>query len=82
MKRRPRGRFYLASITSLITLGAALLTVVKRDWIEAVFGVDPDDGSGWLEWAIVLALFLATAAMAALARSEWSRAFPRPQSAE
>ena len=31
----------------------ALLTLAAKDWIEIVFHVDPDAGSGVLEWVIV-----------------------------
>jgi hypothetical protein len=34
---------------SLPFAGTALLTVVWRDWIEGIFGVDPDQHSGSLE---------------------------------
>lgn len=47
----------------------ALLTAAKPDWIEAVFGVDPDNHSGEAEWLVVAAL----AAVAVLARIEWRR---------
>lgn len=41
---------------SLAALFAALavLTLIVPDWIEVVFGVEPDAGSGSLEWAIAL----------------------------
>lgn len=42
----------LAAATGLL----ALLTLVVPDWIEAVFHIDPDGGSGLLEMVIVLAL--------------------------
>jgi hypothetical protein len=37
-----------------------VLTLFWHDWIEAVFGVDPDHGNGSLEWIVAFAL-LATA---------------------
>lgn len=44
-----------------IALGGACLvllalTAVWPDWIELIFGVEPDGGNGALEWALVAAL--------------------------
>jgi hypothetical protein len=49
------------------------LTLFRRDWIEAIFRVDPDQHTGALEWLIVAALLVATAMFGSLARSEWRR---------
>jgi len=42
-----------------------VLTLVVHDWIEVVFGVDPDGGNGLVETAIVVTLFVICAALAA-----------------
>jgi hypothetical protein len=52
----------------------ASATVVWRDWIEVVFGVDPDRHSGALEWAIVAALVVGALGCGVLARSAWRTA--------
>jgi hypothetical protein len=52
----------------------AVVTLISREWIEIVFGVDPDDGNGSLEWAIVIVLAVAAIACLAYARVEWQRA--------
>ena len=57
----------------MITAGLAILTLMTREWIELFFGVDPDAGSGALEWAIVIALAVATVAFSLMARAELKR---------
>ena len=47
--------------TGLAVASGLLLTLVATDWIEIVFRVDPDQGSGSLEWALVAGF--ATAAL-------------------
>ena len=37
-------------------LGVVILTALEPAWIEAIAGVDPDLGSGILEWVLVLVL--------------------------
>ena len=60
---------------SLLFLIAGLATAINREWIETLFGVDPDAGNGMTEWAFVVALAL-SAVFAALARREYRRAQP------
>jgi hypothetical protein len=56
----------------------AVMTIAVHDWIEVVFGVHPDGGSGFVEVAIVVALFVVSAALTAdgfrLRRLEQARA--------
>ena len=76
MSRRVRSRFWLeaglASLTAILTL----VTLVSREWIEALTGWDPDHHSGSLEWAIVFGLLALTVIAAAGAYAEWRRAVP------
>jgi hypothetical protein len=67
----PRIKFWLEVVLGLISLGLTLLTLIYRAWIEGLTGLDPDAGSGALEWAIVAALLSATITFAALARHDW-----------
>jgi hypothetical protein len=46
---------------------------VQRDWIEVVFGVDPDQANGTLEWLIVAILLAVTITLCTLASYEWRR---------
>jgi hypothetical protein len=63
-------------IEALLALGNAILlvmTLVWKDWIEIVFRVDPDAGSGVVEWAILGVTLLLSVVFLALARAEWRR---------
>ena len=60
---------------ALAAASAALLvvTVAWPDWIELVFRLDPDHGSGWLEWAIVAVALALTVTFSMGARRQWRR---------
>lgn len=60
----------LASLTCLLTT----ITLVRRDWIEAILGFEADGHSGSFEWELTISFGLATLFFAALAWREWSRA--------
>jgi hypothetical protein len=45
-----RRRFWLEIMLGSITGCLAVVTLFWHDWIEAVFGVDPDSGNGSAEW--------------------------------
>lgn len=68
-----RARFWIEAALATITAVLFLVTLVWREWIEAVFRVDPDGGDGSLEWAIVGALFAASVTLGVMARAEWRR---------
>jgi hypothetical protein len=69
-----RRRFWPEAALAVTATVLALVTLVWRDWIEIGFGVDPDGGSGALEWTIVAGLLLLAVASGALARAELLRA--------
>lgn len=73
MVRSPRHRFWVEAILGVVTGALALTTMVWHDWIELVFGMDPDGGSGAAEWVVVLVLLVLSAVLAAAARQEWRR---------
>ena len=66
MVLRARIEVVLAAILGMATI----LTAVWPDWIEGLFGFDPDGGNGTTEWWIVVVLAVATIAVAALARRD------------
>ena len=69
-----RARFWIEAVLAALTIVLFVLTLVTRNWIELVFGVDPDASSGALEWLIVGGLFVLAVAFSAMARVEWRRA--------
>lgn len=51
-----------------------LLTLVRPDWIEAIFDAEPDGGSGEFEWLLVALLLAAALTFSCLAWRERRRA--------
>ena len=80
MSRRPRKRFWVETILACLSGGLTVLTLVRHDWIELLFGAEPDGGDGSLEWGIVVVFLILTVAFSALARTEWRRARTQPES--
>lgn len=76
MNATVRARFCLEA--ALASAGAVLaaLTVLWRDWIEAITGLDPDHHSGSLEWLIAAGLLLLALAAGVAARYERRRVSP------
>ena len=75
---RARAEIVLSGIFAVAAAG----TAVVPDWIEAVFGVDPDHGSGTLEWALVVVLGLAAIGAALLGRRDYLRGRQSPVSGQ
>ncbi|HJT59108.1 MAG TPA: hypothetical protein VJ761_21560 [Ktedonobacteraceae bacterium] len=74
MRSALRGRFWLESALAIVASILFVITLVWRDWIEIVFNVDPDSGSGALEWFIVVALLVVAIALFVSAGYEVRRA--------
>jgi hypothetical protein len=70
---RVGGRLLTEAAVTLVAL-LAIFTVFFPDWIELVFGIDPDGGNGLVEWAFILVPALIAVASAAVACRRWNRA--------
>jgi hypothetical protein len=69
-------RFWAEAGGAALTAALLVVTLIARDWIELVFGVDPDNGNGSFEVALVVMTGTATCVLALLAGREWRRAQP------
>jgi hypothetical protein len=65
-----RRRFYVEATLAGLLAVLTVVTLISKDWIEVVFGVDPDGGNGSLEWALVAGLAVASAALSVTAWRE------------
>lgn len=74
MKRRVRMWFWVETLIGSVTGVLFLTTLFAREWIETLFGWDPDQHSGSVEWLIVAGLFVVTAMLFTSAGMEWRRA--------
>jgi hypothetical protein len=74
MQYNLRSTFWIKTVVASVAAALAVVTVLWRDWIEQVFGIDPDHHSGSIEWELVICLSLAALLFAASARREWYRA--------
>ena len=72
--RAVRNRFWVETALGSVAGILAVVTVFYREWMEMLFGVDPDGGSGALEWTIVAVLAAFAVALGLVARSELRRA--------
>jgi hypothetical protein len=66
-----RRRFWTESCVAAVAAVLFVVTLVWKDWIELVFGVDPDGGDGSLEWAFVAVLALVAVVAGVAARHDW-----------
>lgn len=73
MSTSVRARFWIEAALAGASAGLLALTLVRKDWIEAVFAVDPDAGDGSLEWILSATFLVATIVWLAMARAEWRR---------
>jgi hypothetical protein len=68
----------LAGLSALL----CLLTIVSPEWIEELFGLDPDRGTGSFEWELVVLSGFLTFLFALLAGRQWSATRVRHESSK
>lgn len=73
MKREPLTLASIEFVGAAASAITACLTAINPRWIESLFSLDPDGGSGSLEWAIVALLLAISLTLALLARRHWLR---------
>jgi hypothetical protein len=82
--RAARTKSLVTGCLAAVSAGLLVVTMVWRDWVELLTGLDPDAGSGALEWAVTAAfaaLALVTGCASLRARRRWvrlRRALPAP----
>ena len=67
-------QFWIETALAAVSGGLTIVTLVWRDWIEAVLHVDPDAHSGAAEWTIVGIALAVTIAAIVTAGRDWARA--------
>ena len=72
-------RVMVESLLAALSAAALVLTSLWPQWIEGLFGLEPDGGSGETEWG--LALGLAALTMVFIARAGRAWRFQRQQRA-
>jgi hypothetical protein len=70
---RVRRRLRIEVVLTVVTAALCVLTLVAPEWIEELTGLEPDAGSGALEWTIAGAFLVAAAVCAVLARRDHRR---------
>ena len=68
-----RRRFRVETGMGLVGAALLVLTIIRKDWIEVLFNIDPDHYSGSAEWAIAPVLLAVTVTAAAMEHREWRR---------
>ena len=72
-KNHARFRFWLQTVIGGAAATCGLVTLMWADWIEAIFGTDPDQHSGSAEWLVVAVLFAVAVVLGGMARTDWRR---------
>jgi hypothetical protein len=67
-------RWRIETVVATLLAALAVITLAWPNWIELVFGADPDGGDGSAEWGTVLVLAAGALIVGLLARYDYRRA--------
>jgi hypothetical protein len=73
MHSKPGPKFWVLSALCAVSTLLFAVTLVWPDWIELVFGADPDAGDGTAEWLVVAASLTLSVFFLWASRREWRR---------
>jgi hypothetical protein len=73
MRRSLPTRFWVEVALGVASGALTALTITWTDWIELIFGIEPDGGDGSTEWGLVLTFAGLTIAFIVLSRRTWWR---------
>jgi hypothetical protein len=77
MKKQLRKIFWWETAGAVACAVLFIVTLFNREWIEVLFGVEPDGGNGTMEWAVVVVLAALTLLSVTLVSREWRRSVLR-----
>ena len=70
---KARKRLLLEVGLAILSVLLFVATLLWPEWIEIVFGVDPDYGNGSIEWLIMELAAICAVVAIFLARADWRR---------
>lgn len=73
MRRTLPARFWFEAIIAAVGMALFMLTLLSREWIEALTGWDPDKGSGSMEVFVAVGLLAVAAISYFAARRDYRR---------
>ena len=78
MTHRLSLRLWIETAFGVVSALALVMTLTMPDWIERIFGLEPDDGDGSTEWGLAISLAIATLVLFADAYRLRSRSAQAP----
>jgi hypothetical protein len=71
--KRLRRRLRVEVVLAVVSAALCILTFAFPEWIEESTGLQPDAGSGALEWVVAVVFLVAALVSAMLARRDYRR---------